>query len=74
MNSMRVIFTDVAHRDMAIGQQIGENYRLKSEKKLEGDKIALLFKPIVFKKLHEPPQEMKARFWQVKNKIEGMKK
>jgi len=70
---MRVIFTDVAHRDMAIGQQIGENYRLESEKKLEGDRIALLFKPIVFMPPQQPSREMKARFWQVKKKIDGVK-
>lgn len=68
----KIIYADIFERDKIIGQQIGENYRLCSEKRLTNQRVAMIFVPIIFKDAEEPSPEVKSRFWEVRNKIDGM--
>lgn len=66
----KIIYSDQSERERIIGQQIGENYRLDSEKLLSDHRIALIFVPIIFRPVQQPSKEMKERFWKVKEKID----
>lgn len=67
----KVIYSDSSEREKIIGQQIGENYRLLSEKILTDHRIAMIFIPIVFRAVEEPSQEVKNRYWVAKKKIDA---
>lgn len=68
----KIIYTDPSERERVIGQQIGENYRLLSEKILTDHRIAMIFIPIVFRAVEEPSQEVKNRYWVAKKKIDAL--
>ena len=68
----KIIYSDPSERDKVIGQQIGENYRLESEKLISEHRIAMVFIPIIFKVTEEPPPEVKKRYWVAKKKIDAI--
>lgn len=68
----KIIYSDPCEREKIIGQQIGENYRLESEKTLSDHRIAMIFIPILFKSMEEPSPEVKSRYWVAKKKIDSL--
>lgn len=68
----KIIYADISEREKVIGQQICENYRVAAEKILSDHRIAMIFVPIIFRTVEEPPQEVKNRYWVAKKKIDSL--